>query len=192
MIIWLCPDERFFSDISPFVLRQAQDERLLGFSACHGYQHHSSYIRRDYVGIFMRRFITDTLSIDDSELEWDFVRSSGPGGQNVNKVATAVQLRFNVSRSPSLPDDVRERLVRLAGKRMTSDGVLVIQARRFRSQEGNRQDAWDRLAELVKKALVRPRVRKPSRPSRAAKQKRIDAKKKRGELKKMRNVIDSE
>jgi len=139
----------------------------------------------------MRRFITDTLSIDDSELEWDFVRSSGPGGQNVNKVATAVQLRFAVRRSPSLPDDVRERLVRLAGKRMTSDGVLVIQARRFRSQEGNRQDAWDRLADLVKKALVRPRVRKPSRPSRAAKQKRIDAKKKRGELKKMRSGADA-
>ena len=140
----------------------------------------------------MRRFITETLSIDESELDWDFVRSSGPGGQNVNKVATAVQLRFDVRRSPSLPDDVRERLVRLAGKRMTSDGVLVIQARRFRSQEGNRQDAWDRLVELVKKALVRPRVRKPSRPSKAARQKRIDAKKKRGEVKKMRNVIDSE
>ena len=139
----------------------------------------------------MQRFITDTLSIDDSELEWDFVRSSGPGGQNVNKVATAVQLRFAVRRSPSLPDDVRERLVRLAGKRMTSDGVLVIQARRFRSQEGNRQDAWDRLADLVKKALVRPRVRKPPRPSRAAKQKRIDAKKKRGELKKMRSGADA-
>ena len=138
----------------------------------------------------MRRFITDTLSIDDSELEWDFVRSSGPGGQNVNKVATAVQLRFAVRRSPSLPDDVRERMVRLAGKRMTSDGVLVIQARRFRSQEGNRQDAWDRLSELVKKALIRPRVRKPSRPSKLAKQKRLNAKKKRGELKKMRREME--
>jgi ribosome-associated protein len=139
----------------------------------------------------MKRIITDTLSIDDNELEWDFVRSSGPGGQNVNKVATAVQLRFDVRRSPSLPAEVRERLIRLAGKRMTSDGVLVIQARRFRSQEGNRQDAWERLDELVKKALVRPRVRRASRPSRAAKQKRLDAKKKRGEVKKMRSIIDS-
>ena len=140
--------------------------------------------------IVMRRFITDTLSIDDNELEWDFVRSSGPGGQNVNKVATAVQLRFDVRRSPSLPDDVRERLVRLSGKRMTSDGVLVIHARRFRTQEGNRQDAWDRLSELVKKALIRPRVRKPFRPSKLAKQKRLDSKKRQGELKKMRSIIE--
>jgi ribosome-associated protein len=134
----------------------------------------------------MRRFITDTLSIDDGELEWDFVRSSGPGGQNVNKVATAVQLRFDVRRSPSLPDEVRERLVRLAGNRMTSDGVLVIQARRFRSQEGNRHDAWARLEELMRKAMIRPMKRKKTKPSFAAKQKRLEAKAKRATVKKMR------
>jgi ribosome-associated protein len=138
----------------------------------------------------MRRHITDTLSIDDNELEWDFVRSSGPGGQNVNKVATAVQLRFDARRSPSLPEDVRERLVRLAGKRMTSDGVLIIQARRFRSQEGNRQDAWERLAELLRQALVRPRPRRLSKPSKSSKQKRLDAKKRRGDVKRMRREIE--
>jgi ribosome-associated protein len=139
----------------------------------------------------MRRFITDTFSIDDAELEWDFVRSSGPGGQNVNKVATAAQLRFDARRSPSLPEDVRERLVLIAGKRMTSDGILVIHARRFRSQEGNRQDAWDRLAELIRKALVRPVVRRRTKPSRAAKMRRLEEKKRRGELKKTRGAIDS-
>jgi ribosome-associated protein len=137
----------------------------------------------------MRRFITDTLSIDDSELDWDFVRSSGPGGQNVNKVATAVQLRFDVRRSPSLPEDIRDRMIRLAGKRITSGGILVIQARRFRSQEGNRQDAWDRLAELVKKAMVRPRVRKRTRPSQAAKVRRLEEKAKRSKIKKMRGKV---
>jgi ribosome-associated protein len=138
----------------------------------------------------MRRIITDTLSIDENELEWDFVRSSGPGGQNVNKVATAVQLRFDALRSQSLSDEVRDRLIRLAGKRMTSGGILVIQARRFRSQEGNRQDAWDRLVELLRKAMVRPRPRKASKPSKAARQKRLDAKKRRGDLKRMRREID--
>jgi len=137
----------------------------------------------------MRRFITGTLSIDDAELGWEFIRSSGPGGQNVNKVATAVQLRFDVLGSQSLPDDVRERLIGLAGKRMTSGGVLVIQARRFRSQEGNRQDAWDRLAELVKKAMVRPAVRKRTKPSRAAKARRLEEKAKRSKIKKMRGKV---
>ena len=137
----------------------------------------------------MRRFITDYLSIDESELEWDFIRSSGPGGQNVNKVATAVQLRFDALGSSSLSEEVRDRLIRLAGKRMTSGGILVIQARRFRSQEGNRQDAWDRLAELVKKAMVRPAVRKRTKPSRAAKARRLEEKAKRSKIKKMRGKV---
>jgi ribosome-associated protein len=139
----------------------------------------------------LRRFITDTLFLDESELEWDFVRSSGPGGQNVNKVSTAVQLRFDALRSPSLAGDVIERLVRLAGKRATVDGEIVITARRFRTQEANREDAWNRLADLVRQALVGPRVRKPTRPSRLARQRRLDAKKKRGELKKTRSRMDS-
>ncbi len=138
----------------------------------------------------MRRYITDILSIDDRELAWEFVRSSGPGGQNVNKVATAVQLRFDVLRSHSLPEDIRDRLIRLAGKRMTSDGILIIQARRFRSQEGNRQDAWDRLVELIQKALIRPRVRKRTRPTRAAKARRLEEKAKRGRIKKLRGKVE--
>ena len=96
--------------------------------------------------------ITPNIAIDKSELREDFIRASGPGGQNVNKVATAVQLRFDVTHSPSLPDDVRERLIRLAGRRVTEEGVLIIDARRFRTQERNRQDAMDRLVRLIRKA----------------------------------------
>jgi ribosome-associated protein len=136
----------------------------------------------------MRHFITNEISIADRELDWDFIRSSGPGGQNVNKVATAAQLRFDAMRSPSLTAEVRDRLIRLAGKRATSDGVLVIQARRFRTQEANKKDAIARLEELIRKALVRPVVRRPTRPSRRAKQRRMEAKKKRSELKKTRST----
>jgi ribosome-associated protein len=139
--------------------------------------------------IILRRFITDTYSIDDNELEWDFVRSSGPGGQNVNKVATAVRLRFDARRSPSLPDEARERLVRLAGRRATSDGVILIQAGRFRSQEGNRRDALSRLEDLIRRALVRPAVRRKTRPSRAAKMRRLEEKAKRSKIKKMRGKV---
>ncbi len=135
----------------------------------------------------MRYFITNDIFIDDREMDWDFIRSSGPGGQNVNKVATAVQLRYDAGRSRSLPAEVRDRLIRLAGKRATSDGVLVIQARRFRTQEANKKDAFGRLEELVRKALVRPVVRRPTRPSRRAKQRRLETKKKRSELKKTRS-----
>ena len=111
--------------------------------------------------------ITPTISIDESEIKEHFIRASGPGGQNVNKVATAVQLRFNVAGSLSLPHDVRERLVRLAGRRITEEGILIIEARRFRTQEQNRQDAVDRLIQLVKKAAQRPKTRRKTRPSMA-------------------------
>jgi ribosome-associated protein len=133
--------------------------------------------------------VTRSIEIDESEVHETFVRSSGPGGQNVNKVATAVQLRFDVARSPSLPEDVRERLIRLAGKRMTEDGVLVIDARRHRTQLRNREDALERLVGLIRKAAVRPPKRRPTKPSRAAKEKRLDRKRQRAETKRRRRRV---
>ena len=130
--------------------------------------------------------ITDTISIDERELEERFIRASGPGGQNVNKVSTAVELRFDVRRSPSLPEGVRDRLERLAGRRLTDDGVLVIRAERHRTQERNREDARARLAELVREALYVPKKRVKTKPSRAAKARRVDSKVKRGGVKKLR------
>ena len=133
--------------------------------------------------------ITPTLTIEESELEERFVRASGPGGQNVNKVATAVQLRFDVDRSPSLDDEVRARLRALAGSRMTSDGVLVIDARTFRTQAENRQDARDRLIDLVRRALVRPKRRRKTRPSAASKERRLTSKRSRSDTKRGRRSI---
>lgn len=133
--------------------------------------------------------ITPSLQIDERELQIDFVRASGPGGQNVNKVATAAQLRFD-ARASSLPEDAKERLVHLAGKRLTGEGVLVIEAKRFRTQEQNREDAIQRFAELVRKSLATPKARKKTKPTKAAKEERIKEKKKRGEIKKMRQSKD--
>ena len=129
--------------------------------------------------------ITPSLSIDERELTFEYIRASGPGGQNVNKVATAVQLRFDVSTS-SLPEDVKQRLRHLAGKRVTSDGVLVIEAKRFRTQEQNRFDAMERFIELVKKASVKPKARKKTKPTAASKEKRLQSKKQRGRIKQVR------
>ncbi len=126
------------------------------------------------------------ISIDDREIEENFVRASGPGGQNVNKLSTAVQLRFNVRSSPSLPADVRERLERLAGSRLTRDGVLVIIAQRHRTQGRNRQDALARLIDLVREAAVAPRLRRATRPSKASRERRVEAKKHRSSLKRLR------
>lgn len=130
--------------------------------------------------------ITQTIAIDEDELEESFVRASGPGGQNVNKLATAVELRFNVDASPNLSGPVRARLKRIAGQRMTNQGVLVLKADRFRSQERNRDDARERLVELIRRASVAPRPRIKTRPPRAAKERRLKDKKGRGEVKKLR------
>ena len=130
--------------------------------------------------------ITDSISIDESELEESFVRSSGPGGQNVNKLSTAVQLRFNVRNSPSLPNDVALRLMRLAGRRMTQDGVLVLIAQNHRTQERNRAEARERLIALVQEAAVKPIPRRATKPSKASKQKRLEGKKRRAVIKRHR------
>lgn len=132
--------------------------------------------------------VTPELAIDESELEEKFVRASGPGGQNVNKVATTVQLRFDIRHSPSLPEAVRERLLRLAASRVSAEGVLMIEARRFRTQEQNRQDARRRLATLIHKATEAPKPRRPTKPTRAAQVRRLEGKRRRGQLKRLRRV----
>ena len=126
--------------------------------------------------------ISRDLSIDENDIEIGFVRSSGPGGQNVNKVATSAQLRFDARRI-ALPADAAARLERLAGQRMTKDGVIVIQAQRFRTQERNRADAIDRLVALLREAMVRPTPRRPTRPTLGSKQRRLEGKKRRGDIK---------
>jgi ribosome-associated protein len=134
-------------------------------------------------------YITPTLAIDESEIQLEFIRASGPGGQHVNKVASAVQLRFDVRNSLSLPNDVRERLLRLAGSRITEDGILIITARRFRSQERNRQDAIERLVELIRKAAEEPRLRRKTKPTLASKRRRLDTKHRRSETKRTRRPL---
>ncbi len=130
--------------------------------------------------------ITNSIQLDEREIEFDFILASGPGGQNVNRVATAVQLRFDVGSSPSLPRAVKERLRKLAGRRLTEAGILVIEARRFRSQQRNREDALERLVTLLQRAAHKPRPRRATSPSRAARQRRMDSKRRRGEKKKLR------
>jgi ribosome-associated protein len=126
------------------------------------------------------------IELDEREIQEDFVRASGPGGQNVNKVSTAVQLRFDVARSPSLPEPVRERLMKLAGRRLTLDGVLIIEAERYRSQRRNRDDALERLLELIREACEVDKPRRPTRPTLASQKRRLEGKQRRGETKKLR------
>ena len=137
------------------------------------------------MGIMLVR-VTDTISLDDSELSETFVRASGPGGQNVNKVSSAVQLRFDVRKSPSLPNDVAIRLMRLAGKRLTKDGVIVIIAQQYRDQTRNRADARERLFELIRAAAVRPVPRRATKVPKAQKRIRVEGKKRRGHIKSLR------
>lgn len=131
--------------------------------------------------------ITPAIDIDETELEERFVRSSGPGGQNVNKVSTAVELRFNLAANTSIPDYARAKLKRLAGRRLTLEGVIIIQADRFRSQEQNRSDARERLKDLIVEAMIVQKKRIKTKPSRGAKERRVDAKTTRGHVKKMRS-----
>jgi ribosome-associated protein len=136
--------------------------------------------------------ITPAIAIEESELSERFVRASGPGGQNVNKVATAVELRFDVARSPAINDDVKQRLRAIAGTRMSADGVLTIDARRYRTQPQNRADARERLAELVRQALVRPRRRRKTKPTKNSVERRIQSKQKRSQTKRARGGVSGD
>ncbi|MEO6145923.1 MAG: alternative ribosome rescue aminoacyl-tRNA hydrolase ArfB [Sulfuriferula sp.] len=133
--------------------------------------------------------ITRTLAIPDNEIQEQFIRASGPGGQNVNKVSSAVQLRFDVVHSPSLPEEVRARLIILAGRRISQDGVLTIEAQRFRTQGRNRDDARVRLADLIRSATEVAELRRATRPTRASQRRRLDSKQKRGDTKKQRRAV---
>ena len=133
--------------------------------------------------------VTDDIALDENELHLEFVRASGPGGQNVNKVSSAVQLRFNVSQSACLPPEVKKRLIQAAGRKVKADGVLVIQARRFRSQEQNRVDAINRLVALIQKATVAPKTRRKTKPSAAARERRLKHKRQRSQVKQTRKPV---
>ena len=134
--------------------------------------------------------VNRSIQIPEREVQLRFIRAAGPGGQNVNKVASAVELRFDVKHSLALPEEVRQRLMRQSGKKLNSAGVLIIQARRYRSQERNRQDALERLLRLVRQAAVKPRARRPTRPSRASRESRLEIKRHRSRAKQRRSRVE--
>jgi ribosome-associated protein len=134
--------------------------------------------------------ITPTIQINDDEIEFNFIRSTGPGGQNVNKVSSAVQLRFNLLGSPSLPEDVKQRLVKQGGRKLTSEGVLIIEARQYRSQERNRQAAMGRLVRIIQQACEPPKPRRKTKPTHAATLRRLETKRKRSEIKRLRREAE--
>ncbi len=136
--------------------------------------------------------VTADIAIDETEIHMDFVRASGPGGQNVNKVSSAVQLRFDIRNSVSIPVEIRERLIRLAGKRVTAEGVLIIHASRYRSQERNRQDAVERLVLLVRRAAEKPKRRVKTHPTLASKERQLAKKRRRSHIKKMRRIVTAD
>jgi len=136
--------------------------------------------------------VTPRISLDEREIEESFIHGSGPGGQNVNKVATSVQLRFDVARSPSLPDSVRARMAALAGRKLSREGVIVITANRYRSQEQNRRDALERLLDLIRRAAIVPITRRPTRPTLASRRRRLEAKSHRSALKAQRETPSGE
>jgi ribosome-associated protein len=134
--------------------------------------------------------VDDDIAIDENEIQLDFIRSSGPGGQNVNKVSTSVQLRFNVTASPSLKEDIRKRLIQVGGSKITREGILVIHARRFRTQEQNRKDAINRLVELIRKAAVKPKIRRRTKSTQAARKRRLATKRHRSNIKRQRRAVE--
>ena len=136
--------------------------------------------------------ITHNIAIDEKEIKEEFIHASGPGGQNVNKVATAVLLRFDIMNSPSLPDDVRERLIHLSGRRVSREGVLIIKAGRFRTQEKNRRDAIERLINLIQKAIKVPKVRKETKPTQSSRARRLEAKHRHSQIKNRRKSVSTE
>jgi ribosome-associated protein len=134
-------------------------------------------------------YISDTITLDENDIQMDFIRASGPGGQNVNKVSSAVQLRFDAAGCAALNDSIRQRLKKIAGKRLTAEGILIIKAQRHRSQDQNRQDAVDRLVAMIRQAAQAPKYRRPTKPTSASKKRRLTAKRQRGELKRHRRAV---